>query len=178
MSKTLTSDWGNRSAAPDESEDRAMEAMISDGGMLENLNHEASSAEDGRPESSKPNNHGLPSRNVVIDGKRTSIRLDSDSLDSLLEIATRERISISELCTQVFRRNQGKPFTFTAALRIFMLSYYRAAATEDGHKLAGHGSGPNHGQGMPSSRADRSRLRKRSSSDLGGTDAAGESATS
>ena len=81
---------------------------------------------------------GLRSHNIVIDGKRTSIRLDPISLDALHEIAARERTTVNDLCTLIHKRNKGNDFTFTAAIRIFLLSYYRAAATEEGHKVAGH----------------------------------------
>jgi predicted DNA-binding ribbon-helix-helix protein len=92
-----------------------------------------------RDASGKPGNRGLPSRNIVIDRKRTSIRLDTYSLDSLYEIAMRERISVNELCTLIHERNKNSSFTLTAAIRIFLLSYFRAAATDDGHRLANHG---------------------------------------
>jgi predicted DNA-binding ribbon-helix-helix protein len=84
-------------------------------------------------------NRGLPSRNIVVDRKRTSIRLDTYSLESLYEIAERERVSVNELCTLIHERNKGNSFTLTAAIRIFLLSYFRAAATEEGHRLANHG---------------------------------------
>jgi len=106
----------------------------------ETLNPEG--ADDESLGGARGNNHGLPSRNVFIDGKRTSIRLDTYSLDSLYEIAERERISIHELCTMIHRRNRQDPFTLTAALRIFLLTYFRMAATEDGHRGAGHGPRP------------------------------------
>ncbi len=82
---------------------------------------------------------GLRSHNVVVDGKRTSIRLDPVSLGALQDISRRERISVNDLCTMIWNRNKGNDFTFTAAIRIFLLSYYRKAATEEGHELAGHG---------------------------------------
>ena len=34
--------------------------------------------------------------------------------------------------------------SLTAALRVFVMSYFRAAATEDGHHKAGHGVGWEH----------------------------------
>ncbi|MEI6559108.1 MAG: ribbon-helix-helix domain-containing protein [Rhodospirillaceae bacterium] len=83
---------------------------------------------------------GLRSHNIVVDGKRTSIRLDPVSLASLSDIAARERISVNDLCTMIESHNRGNAFTFTAAIRIFLLSYYKAAATEEGHQHAGHGS--------------------------------------
>jgi len=158
MSKNLTSDWGNGLAEDGDTDDiEIRDAMSEPPGFDE------PGPGNGRAGGRKPNNHGLPSRNVVIDGKRTSIRLDSGSLECLNEIATRERQSISEICSEVHRRNQGEPYTFTAALRIFMLSYYRAAATKDGHKLAGHGLLPEEEDSVPSAaRSDRPGLgRKR-----------------
>ena len=87
----------------------------------------------------KPTVRGLRSYNIVVDGKRTSIRLDPISLDSLYDISRRERISVNELCTLIESRNRGNDFTFTAAIRIFLLSYYKAASTDEGHRNAGHG---------------------------------------
>ena len=82
---------------------------------------------------------GLRSYNIVVDGKRTSIRLDPISIDALREISRRENILLNDLCTMIFERNKGNDFTFTAAIRIFLLSYYKKAATEEGHQAAGHG---------------------------------------
>jgi predicted DNA-binding ribbon-helix-helix protein len=84
---------------------------------------------------------GIPSRNVVIDGKRTSIRLDPVSLKALAEIADREGFTVNELCTLIHERNRGSDMTFSAAIRMFMLFYFWKASTEDGHRLAGHGQG-------------------------------------
>ena len=82
---------------------------------------------------------GLRSYNIVVDGKRTSIRLDPISIEALREISRREQILLNDLCTLIFERNKGNDFTFTAAIRIFLLSYYKKAATEEGHQAAGHG---------------------------------------
>jgi hypothetical protein len=35
---------------------------------------------------------------------------------------------------------KGDETSFTAAVRVFSMSYFRAASTEEGHRLAGHGS--------------------------------------
>jgi len=120
---------------------------VPDDGILGAIAEDAEGADAGTQgdeslSGSRGNNHGLPSRNVFIGGKRTSIRLDTYSLESLYEIAERERISIHELCTKIHRRNREDPFTLTAALRIFLLTYFRVAATEEGHKSAGHGPRP------------------------------------
>ena len=82
----------------------------------------------------------LESRNVTINGHRTSIRLDPASWTALEEAARRENLSISRLCTLISntKRNSG---SLTAAIRTWITGYYLAASTEEGHALAGHGVG-------------------------------------
>lgn len=79
----------------------------------------------------------LVNRNVVIGGHRTSMRLESSMWEALEEIAAREGLSVSQLCEQVDRRRRQS--SLTAAMRVFIVSYFRAAATEHGHADAGHG---------------------------------------
>jgi predicted DNA-binding ribbon-helix-helix protein len=81
----------------------------------------------------------LVSRNVSIAGRRTSLRLEPAMWDALGEIARRERMTVHQLCSEVDRRRQES--SLTAAIRVFALSYFRTAATEDGHRRAGHGRG-------------------------------------
>jgi len=80
----------------------------------------------------------LVSRNVSVNARRTSLRLEPPMWDALEEIARRERMTIHQLCTQVDARRHES--SLTAAIRVFTLSYFRAAATEDGHGRAGHGN--------------------------------------
>ncbi|HEY4136754.1 MAG TPA: ribbon-helix-helix domain-containing protein [Alphaproteobacteria bacterium] len=79
----------------------------------------------------------LLSRNVTISGRRTSIRLEQEMWDSLTEIARRERLSIHQIASVVAAVRQGS--SLTAKLRVFIVGYFRAAATEAGHTQAGHG---------------------------------------
>ena len=81
----------------------------------------------------------LVSGNVTISGHRTSIRLDPEMWDGYEEICRREGCTIHEICSMVDQRRQGS--SLTAALRVFIMLYFRAAATEDGHVEAGHGNG-------------------------------------
>lgn len=81
---------------------------------------------------------GLVSRNVRVNGVRTSLRLEVTMWDSLTEIAHRERVSMSEVVTGIARQRDPL-LTFTAAVRVFLVDYFRAAATEQGHQRAGHG---------------------------------------
>jgi predicted DNA-binding ribbon-helix-helix protein len=80
----------------------------------------------------------LVSRNVTIAGHRTSVRLEPDMWSGLAEICRRERASLHEICTSVAARKQENT-SLTAAIRVFVMTYFRAAATEDGHIKAGHG---------------------------------------
>lgn len=58
--------------------------------------------------------------------------------EALEEISRREDVSIHEISTMVdaCRRESS----LTAAMRVFILGYFRAAVTEQGHVLAGHGT--------------------------------------
>lgn len=81
----------------------------------------------------------LISRNITVRGRRTSVRLEPEMWMALREIARREKCKIHDLCTLIhMRKNQDS--SLTAAIRVFLMLYYRAAATEDGHARAGHGS--------------------------------------
>src|ERR1700748_3364806 len=80
----------------------------------------------------------LVSRNVTIGGHRTSVRLEPEMWSGLNEICRRERASIHEICTSgANRKNENT--SLTAAIRVFVMAYFRTAATEDGHVKAGHG---------------------------------------
>ncbi len=80
----------------------------------------------------------LISRNVRISGRRTSIRLVPEMWESLEEIARREDCSVNWICSMIDRRREDS--SLTAALRDFILRYFRMAATEKGHLEAGHGA--------------------------------------
>ena len=59
--------------------------------------------------------------------------------ESLKDIAEREKSTIHEICTLVYK-NSDKKTGFTSSLRVFILLYFKAASTEKGHSKAGHGS--------------------------------------
>jgi predicted DNA-binding ribbon-helix-helix protein len=79
----------------------------------------------------------LVSRNVTVSGRRTSIRLEQEMWDCMAEIARRERLSIHQIASVVAAVRQGS--SLTAKLRVFIVGYFRSAATEAGHAQAGHG---------------------------------------
>ena len=80
----------------------------------------------------------LVNRNIIVEGHRTSIRLEPAMWRALTKIAEREGMTIHQLSTRIDRlrdRNCG----LTAAIRVFLLAYFQEAATEEGHARAGHG---------------------------------------
>lgn len=83
-------------------------------------------------------NSRLQSRNVTVDGHRTSLRLEQDVWEALEEICEREDMSVHEVCTLIEQRRTGS--SRTAAVRAFILGYYREAASDTGHVRAGHGN--------------------------------------
>lgn len=85
-------------------------------------------------------NTSLVIRNVTIDSRRTSIRLEPEMWQALTDICKREHCSVHNICTMIASVKNG-PGSLTAAIRVFIMGYYRDAATEDGHNMYGHGSG-------------------------------------
>lgn len=81
----------------------------------------------------------LVSRNITVVGRRTSVRLEPEMWSALREIARREDCKIHDICSLIhLRKNQDT--SLTAAIRVFLMLYYWAAATEEGHRRAGHGN--------------------------------------
>ena len=80
----------------------------------------------------------LVNRNVRIEGRRTSLRLEPVMWDALDEICHRERITQHQLCETIYNFKHAS--SLTAAVRVFVVNYYRAAATEEGHASVGHGA--------------------------------------
>ena|ERR1700689_5489335 len=81
---------------------------------------------------------GLVHHNIQIGARRTSVRIDRLTWRSLHEIAQLEGVTVHELCMTL---NAAKPpsLSLTVAIRVGILQYYRDAATERGHRQAGHG---------------------------------------
>lgn len=82
----------------------------------------------------------LVSRNVTIGSHRTSIRLEPDMWNGLREICRREHVTMHDIATIVSVRKAANT-SLTAAIRVFVMAYFRMAATEEGHSNAGHGPG-------------------------------------
>lgn len=82
----------------------------------------------------------LVNRNVIAERGRTSIRFEPELWDSLQEICRREQIGIGELVRRI-EQTAGLTGGRTSAVRVYVVSYFRDAATEEGHRRAGHGLG-------------------------------------
>jgi predicted DNA-binding ribbon-helix-helix protein len=81
----------------------------------------------------------LISRNITVLNKRTSVRLEPEMWRELKNISRRESCSIHDLCSLISLKKKSKT-SLTAAIRVFLMLYYRAAATNNGHVKAGHGN--------------------------------------
>ncbi len=80
----------------------------------------------------------LVSHNITVLGRRTSVRLEPEMWRELKNISRREKCTIHDLCSLISLR-KAKNTSLTAAIRVFLMLYFRAAATENGHNQAGHG---------------------------------------
>jgi predicted DNA-binding ribbon-helix-helix protein len=80
----------------------------------------------------------LINRNVIAERGRTSMRLEPELWEALLEICGREGQDMSSLVRKV--EQKGHAGGRTSAVRVFVMAYFRDAATEAGHAIAGHGA--------------------------------------
>ena len=103
----------------------------------------------------------LVSKNVTILGRRTSVRLEPEMWKALDQVAKREGCRIHDICTLIFVRKKQRT-SLTAAIRVFLMLYYKCASTEDGHRAAGHGSFRNMAERAKISLDDLASLRKSS----------------
>jgi predicted DNA-binding ribbon-helix-helix protein len=82
----------------------------------------------------------LVNENVVLPTGRTSIRFELEIWDALAEISRRENLSVDDIVARIgVQRDRGSR---TSAVRVWVLRYFREAATEAGHAAMGHGQLP------------------------------------
>jgi predicted DNA-binding ribbon-helix-helix protein len=72
--------------------------------------------------------------NIRVGDRRTSVRLSPVVADAVEKIAEREGCGLDQLYSYIKKRGQS----VTPAIRVFVMLYYRDAATEAGHARAGH----------------------------------------
>ena len=70
------------------------------------------------------------------------MRLEPEVWDALREVCLREGIDLRDLIKRV--EHESSPGGRTSAVRVHVLQYFRAAATEEGHRECGHGSATIH----------------------------------
>ena len=89
----------------------------------------------------------LESRTVSIAGQSHQIRIEPSYWEALEEICRREGLEMHDLCTDLKERLDAQPrrgesvVSLANAVRVFVVGYFRQAATETGHSRAGHGRG-------------------------------------
>lgn len=84
----------------------------------------------------------LINRNVMVGKARTSMRMEPELWSALEEICHREAMTVAEVVAALSPAGVGDPSSDsrTSAIRVYVLRYFREAATDKGHKAAGHGS--------------------------------------
>jgi predicted DNA-binding ribbon-helix-helix protein len=65
-------------------------------------------------------------RNIVVRGKRTSVRLEPEMWEALREVVALQGLSVNQLATQLDRRRSGS--SLTSAIRVYVVEFYRSAA--------------------------------------------------
>lgn len=122
--------------------------------MLNQNNHQTDGMHAALALAPKQTRTSLISKNITVSQRRTSIRLEPEMWVAIKEIAKRERCTIHRICTIVNERKNEKS-SLTAAIRVFIMAYYRAAATEEGHARAGHGYAVRHNLPMREAPKDK-----------------------
>jgi predicted DNA-binding ribbon-helix-helix protein len=70
----------------------------------------------------------LINRNVTVAGHRTSVRLEPAMWEALHHVCDAERKSLNDVVTEIARDQVES--SLTAAIRVYVMSYFRAAAME------------------------------------------------
>ncbi len=74
--------------------------------------------------------NSLISKNVTVNGRRTSLRLERASWLALEDICKFENLTLHVLCSMIEQQRQGS--SRTSAVRAFIVSYFRKAAIDAG----------------------------------------------
>ena len=79
---------------------------------------------------------------IMINNRRTSMRLCMKEWDALYEVCKIEKISKNHLI-EMIEEKKSKELGLTYSTRLFLMAYFKEAASEEGHKKAGHGQSEN-----------------------------------
>ncbi len=85
----------------------------------------------------------LMNKIVMLNNRRTSMRLCFKEWEALYEICKIEHISKNHLI-EMIEAHKDNRLGLTYYTRLFLMSYFREAASEEGHKKAGHGIAENY----------------------------------
>jgi predicted DNA-binding ribbon-helix-helix protein len=66
------------------------------------------------------------SGNLVVDGRRTCVRLEAEMWAALKEVANHEDCTVNDLASRINRRKKDGQ-NFTSAIRVYLMLYYRKA---------------------------------------------------
>jgi predicted DNA-binding ribbon-helix-helix protein len=78
-------------------------------------------------------------RNIIVNGHRTSMRMERQVWNAIDEIVCREQLDRNYLFTTIANRLATNE-SLSSAVRVFVVTYYRESSTESGHVRAGHGA--------------------------------------
>lgn len=71
----------------------------------------------------------LVSKNVTINGRRTSLRLEEEIWEALADVCRMEGLTLHALCTMIDANRHGS--SRTSAVRAFVVTYFRTAARQE-----------------------------------------------
>lgn len=83
-------------------------------------------------------NTKLCNRIINVNERRTSMRLCVAEWDALKEICKKEKTS-RNLLIEFISKYKAPELGLSYATRLFITHYFQSAATDTGHRLAGHG---------------------------------------
>src|SRR5258708_33368122 len=79
------------------------------------------------PRKHNPAQSSLVIRNIVVAGRRTSVRLEPLMWEALLEITRQQETNVNQLVTEIDRQRHSS--SLTAAIRGHVVAFYRPAAS-------------------------------------------------
>jgi len=77
----------------------------------------------------------LKTRNIEIEGHRTSVRLEPQIWSIVRQISVNEGCSVHDLCSYISSKKHAKS-SLTSAIRVFAISYLHIMLEHDGQKSA------------------------------------------
>lgn len=78
----------------------------------------------------------------MLNNRRTSMRLCLKEWDALYEVCKIEKISKNHLI-ELIEADKSETLGLTYSTRLFLVCYFREAASEDSHRRVGHGISEN-----------------------------------